>query len=57
MFTYAEDPERPGHGISPLEYAKLTGQLARNVEDLLKTEHSSANSVGNVIPIPEDGTK
>ena len=48
---YAYDAERPWLGVSPLTWARQTGQLAAWSERRL-TEESSA-AVGNLLPVPD----
>ena len=50
MFSY--DPARPWLGLSPLQWASLTGTLAANLESKLGEEAGGA--VGHVVPIPQD---
>ena len=50
MFSY--DPARSWLGLSPLEWASLTGTLAANLESKLGEE--AGGSVGHVVPIPQD---
>ena len=48
---YAVDPTRPWIGIAPLQWARLTGTLAANVETRLGEEAGAP--VGSFIPIPD----
>lgn len=49
---YAVDPVRPWLGISPLSWARQTGQLAANLETRLAEETSAP--VGSLIAIPSE---
>ena len=49
---YSFDPARSWRGLSPLEWASLTGTLAANLESKLGEEAGGA--VGHVVPIPQD---
>ena len=48
---YATDPHSPARGLSPLEYASLTGTLGANLERSLGYEAGGA--VANLIALPE----
>ena len=50
---YAVDPATPWIGLSPLRWARLTGQLAANLETRLGEELSA--KVGQLLPVPQDG--
>ena len=50
---YAVDPVTPWIGLSPLQWARLTGTLAANLEQRLGEEASAP--VGQLLPIPQDG--
>lgn len=50
---YAIDPARPWVGIGPLQWARLTGTLAANLEARLGDEAGAP--VGALLPIPADG--
>ena len=50
MFSY--DPARPWLGLSPLQWASLTGALAGNLEKRLGEE--TGGPVGHVVPVPQD---
>ena len=50
---YAVDPATPWIGLSPLRWARLTGQLAANVETRLGEETSAP--AGQLMPVPQDG--
>ena len=50
MFSY--DPARPWLGLSPLQWASLTGTLAANLESKLGEE--AGGSVGHLLPVPQD---
>ena len=49
---YSYDPARPWLGLSPLQWASLTGSLASNLETKLAQE--AGGPVGSVIPVPQD---
>ena len=49
---YSFDPARPWHGLSPLQWASLTGTLAGNLEKRLGQE--AGGPVGHVLPVPQD---
>lgn len=51
-FRYSVDPSRPWFGISPLGWAKSTGNLASYLETRLWQEASGP--VGNLLPIPKN---
>ena len=48
---YATEPHSPARGVSPLEYASLTGKLGANLERSLGYEAGGA--VANLIALPE----
>ena len=48
---YATEPHSPARGVSPLEYASLTGRLGANLERSLGYEAGGA--VANLIALPE----
>lgn len=48
--TYSTDHARPWQGVSPLDWASLSGQLAGNLERALADE--SAGTRGYVLPVP-----
>ena len=48
---YAVDPATPWIGLAPLRWARLTGQLAANVEARLGEE--SGATVGSLLPVPQ----
>ena len=50
---YARDNFRPWRGLSPLQYASLTGDLGAAIETSLKQEESGP--VANILPIPDSG--
>ena len=52
-FRLYTEPGRPWKGVSPLEWARQTGQLAAFLETRLSEEASGP--VGHLLPIPQDG--
>lgn len=54
-FTYSVDHGRPWQGISPLDWASLSGALAGNLERALADE--SAGTRGYVLPVPSGVAK
>ena len=50
---FGYEPERPEIGIGPMEFAKLTGDLAANLE--LRLGEEAGGPVGHILPIPSDG--
>ena len=50
---YACDPAQPWRGLGPLQWARLTGSLAANLERRLGEEAGAA--VGSLLPVPGDG--
>ena len=53
FLPFATDPAAPWRGLSPMALARLTGNLAGNLETRLGQE--SGAPVGSVIPVPTDG--
>lgn len=51
-FRYACDAKTPWRGMSPLDYARTTGQLLGKLEKSLSDE--SGASTGFVVPMPQD---
>ena len=49
---YSYDAARPWLGLSPLQWASLTGTLAANLESKLGEE--AGGSVGHLLPVPQD---
>ena len=52
-FRYLTDPERPWHGIGPVESAALAGKLS--AETLKALGDLSSGPRGSVMPAPKDG--
>ena len=52
-FTYAQDFDRPFHGVGPLQAAALTGRLA--AETLAALADEAATPRGQVMQLPIDG--
>ena len=52
-FKFQIDPARPWRGVSPLQFANLTGALAGNLEKRLGEEAGAP--VGAFLPLPSDG--
>ncbi len=48
---YATEAHSPARGVSPLQYASLTGQLGANLEQSLG--HEAGGAVANLIALPE----
>ena len=48
---YATEPHAPARGVSPLQYASLTGRLGANLERSLG--HEAGGAVGRLIALPE----
>ena len=51
--VWGRQPERPGIGIGPMEFGKLTGDLTGNLE--LRLGEEAGGPVGHVLPVPADG--
>ena len=52
-FRFAIDPARPWLGLGPLQWARLTGTLAANLE--LRLGEEAGAPVGHLLPVPASG--
>ena len=50
---YSTDPERPWHGVGPIESASMAGRLSAELVNALGDEASGTR--GYLLPIPKDG--
>ena len=48
---YARDNNRPWDGLSPLQYASLTGELGSQIETTLRDEESGVTA--KILPVPD----